>query len=473
MKWPIKLPALVFVLLILCATVPAGTIAQENPDTSETAVTESIDLAIVGGTLIDGYGGMPLQNSVILVSQGRIAAVGQIGILDVPSTADVIDSNGKTVMPGLWESHGHLFHVAEGDPDSFPTEFLSRAPDVMAAVAKVSLLSGITTFRDTGGPIEPQLELKKQIESGEVLGPRLFLAGPILRQSASGKTTGNTEYLINSVETARRSTQKVIALGVDQIKVYGFWDRDILEAITQTAHDSGLGVDADVRHINAYRTAIEAGVDRLHHVFTADAFSDYSDDDIRLMIRGARPTATGPSANILRGPYILPTIEMRNAYVRMLSFPESLDHPRFAAQYSADIYEHLRKTWENPSSIPWGVGAPERIKVAKRKLKAFIKAGGRDQLVAGTDAGAPFNFHSPLTKEMENLHEAGLTAMETIQSATLRPAQMQGVERDLGTVTKGKFADMIIVDGDPLQDITVLQHKIVTVIKDGKVFPID
>lgn len=473
MKWPMKLPVVAAALFLFCVTAPAASKAQENQANRESAVNEPINLAIVGGVLIDGYGGIPLQNSVILISKNRIVAVGQVGILDVPSTAEVIDSNGKTVMPGLWESHGHLFHVAEGDPDRFPTEFLSRAPDVMAAVAKISLLSGITTFRDTGGPVESQLELKKQIESGAIMGPRLFLAGPILRQSTPGKTSGDTEYLINSVETARRSTQKVIALGVDQIKVYGFWDRDILEAITQTAHDAGLGVDADVRHINAYKTAIEAGVDRLHHVFTADALSNYSDDDIRLMIRGARPTAMGPSANILRGPYILPTIEMRNAYVRMVSFPESLDHPRFSEQYPADIYDHLRKTWENPSAIPWGVGAPERIKVAKRKLKAFIEAGGRDQLVAGTDAGAPFNFHSPLTREMENLHEAGLTAMETIQSATLRPAQMQGVERDLGTVSKGKFADMIIVDGDPLQDITLLQHKIVTVIKDGKVYPVD
>jgi imidazolonepropionase-like amidohydrolase len=462
-----KQTVLASVLLILGALSPTANAAQENQPASATAA-QTVDLAIVGGQLIDGYGGMPLQNAVVLVSNNRIVAVGQVGTLSVPSTAKVIDSNGMTVLPGLWESHGHLFHIAEGDPDSFPTAFLSRAPEVMAAVAKISLMSGITSFRDTGGPAEPQLALKAEIESGVTIGPRLFIAGPILRQSAPGKTAGDNEYHINSVETARRATQKVIALGVDQVKVYGFWDQEILEAVTSTAHEAGLGVDADVRHINAYKIAIAAGVDRLHHVFTADALSDYSDDDLRLMVRGLRPTATGPSANILRGPYIIPTIEVRNAYVRMLSFPESLDHPRFAEQYPADIYEHLRKSWQNPSSVPWGIGAPERIKVAKRKLKLFIEAGGREQLVAGTDAGSPFNFQSPLTREMRNLHEAGLTPMETIQSATLRPAQMQGVERDLGTVTKGKFADMIIVDGDPLQDMSLLEHRVVVVIKNGE-----
>jgi imidazolonepropionase-like amidohydrolase len=262
----------------------------------------------------------------------------------------------------------------------------------------------------------------------------------------------------------------VLDLGVDQIKVYGFWDREVLEGVTGTAHEAGIGVDADVRHISAYRTAVEAGVDRLHHVFTADPLSDYSDEDLRLLIRGLRPAAAGPMANILRGPWILPTLEMRMAYVRVLAFPELTDHPSLADQYPADVYEHLRESWQHPPSVPWGIGAPQRVVAAKRKLARFIEAGGREQVVAGTDAGAPFNFHSPLTRELRNLHEAGLTPMETIQAATLRPAQLQGVDRELGTVSPGKLADMVIVDGDPLQDVSVLQHRIAIVIKDGEVY---
>jgi len=438
------------------------------------AETESApDLAIVGGQLIDGYGGIPLQNAVILVSNNRIIRIGQVGHLNIPTSAKTIDSNGMTVLPGLWESHGHLIHVGEGDPDKFPAEFSARAREVMAAVARISLLSGITTFRDTGGPIEPQLALKADIAAGRTIGPRLFLAGPILQQSPPGTSAQGDDFHIDSANTARQATKKAIALGVDQVKVNGFWDLEILKAITNTAHGAGLGVDADVRHITAYRTAIEAGVDRLHHVFTADALSDYSNEDLRLLVRGIRPSATGPMANILRGPYIVPTIEMRQAYVRVLQFPELLDDPRLAKQYPAEVYDHMRNSWANPSSIPWGVGAPERIKVAKRKLKQFVDAGGREQIVAGTDAGAPFNLHSPLTRELQRLVETGLTPMEVIQSATLRPAQMQGVERDLGTVTVGKLADMVIVDGDPLQDISLLQQKIVMVIKDGKTFPVN
>ncbi|MDE0514154.1 MAG: amidohydrolase family protein [Gammaproteobacteria bacterium] len=449
----------IFTLLYLSLTLPASTVAADDTPT----------LALSGGTLVDGYGGIPVQNAVVLVSGDRIMKVGDVNSVDIPDGVKTIDANGMTVLPGLWESHGHLYHIGEGDPATFPDKFRSQVDSIIAAVARTTLMAGITTFRDTGGPIHAQLALRADIEAGRLPGPRLFLAGPVLHQRNPVITaTSNIEYLIGSPAEAREVTEKVISLGVDQIKVARFWDFDILKAIVDTAHKASLGVEADVRHMNAYRTAIEAGVDRLHHVFTADPLSDYSAEDIRFLVRGIKPPPAGPMANILRGPYIIPTVEMRQAYVRVFAFPEFVDHPRFREQYSPDVYAHLRASWKNPNAVPWGIGAPERIKVAKRKLRNFIASGGREQIVAGTDAGSPFNMHSALTKEMQHYVEAGLTPMEVIQSATLRPAQMQGVEKDLGTVTEGKFADMIIVDGDPLQDITLLQHKIVLIIKGGK-----
>ena len=427
-------------------------------------------LAITGGQLVDGYGGLPVHNAVVLVTGERITRVGDVNSVPIPDGVKTLDANGMTILPGLWESHGHLFHIGEGDPATFPLKFKSQAGSIMAAVAKTALLAGITSFRDTGGPIAEQLALRADIEAGRLPGPRLFLAGPILHQRNPDKPNIRRDYLVGSPAEAKQVTEEVIGLGVDQVKVYGFWDLEILKVIVDTAHKAGLGVDADVRHINAYRTAIEAGVDRMHHVFTADPLSDYNAEDVRLMVRGIKPVPTGPRANILRGPFIIPTIEMRQAYVRVFAFPEFVDHPRFRQQYSEDVYAHLLGSWKNPNAVPWGIGAPERIKVAKRKLKTFIAAGGREQIVAGTDAGAPFNVHSPLTREMQHYLEAGLTPMEVIQSATLRAAQLQGVETDLGTVTEGKFADMVIVDGDPLQNITLLQHKIVLIIKGGEVY---
>lgn len=451
------------ILTLVCLSLVgfAAPAAADDPPT----------LAISGGTLVDGYGGIPVQNAVVLVAGDRIMKIGDVNSVAIPDGVKTLDANGMTVLPGLWESHGHLYHIGEGDPATFPDKFRSQVDSIIAAVARTTLMAGITTFRDTGGPIHEQLALRAEIEAGRLPGPRLFLAGPVLHQRNPVITaTSNIEYLIGSPAEAREVTERVIGLGVDQIKVARFWDLDILKAIVDTAHQAGLGVEADVRHMNAYRTAIEAGVDRLHHVFTADPLSDYSAEEIRFLVRGIKPPPAGPMANILRGPYILPTIEMRQAYVRVFKFPEFTHHPRFREQYSPDVYAHLRESWKNPNAVPWGIGAPERIKVVKRKLKTFIAAGGREQIVAGTDAGSPFNMHSALTREMQHYVEAGLTPMEVIQSATLRPAQMQGVEKDLGTVTEGKYADMVIVDGDPLQDITLLQHKIVLIIKGGEVY---
>lgn len=425
-------------------------------------------LALVGGRLVDGFGGPPLENSVILISGEEITAVGIEGVLAVPPGVQLIDTNGMTVLPGIWESHGHLFHLAEGNPTEFQTDWAAEKIEVMAMAARVNLMAGVTTFRDTGGPLEEQLELRRQIREGKRPGPRLFLAGPILRQRNKGDDRTPGDFTVSTPAEARETTQQVVDMGADQIKVYGFWDLEVLRAVTETAHKNGLGVDADVRHIRAYRTAIEAGVDRLHHVFTADPLSDYSEEDLRLLIRGVRPIASGPSANILRGPYIVPTIEMRQSYARAFRFPEIVEHPRLREEYGDRMVDYLQKTWSNIFAIPWGIGAIERVKVAKEKLRHFIEIGGREQIVAGCDTGSPLNFHPAVMRELANLREAGLTPMETIQAATLRPAQMQGVDDRLGTVSPGKLADMIVVDGDPLQDIRLLQHEVAHVIKGGK-----
>ena len=150
----------------------------------------------------------------------------------------------------------------------------------------------------------------------------------------------------------------------------------------RTAHAAGVGVDADVRHIEAYRTAVKAGVDRMHHVFTADALSDYSDEDLRLLVRAEKPIASGPSANILRGPYIIPTIEMRNAYARALEFPEAVDHPSLRQAYAPDIYAFLARDVAQPAVDPMGnrrprAGQGRQAQAAPLHRRRRARAGGR------------------------------------------------------------------------------------------------
>jgi hypothetical protein len=361
--------------------------------------------------LIDGFGGPPLESAVVLIDGDRIVAVGQVGRLAVPDSAEVLDANGMTVMPGLWESHGHLQNFGAGRPPAaFQSKFPDRVMEVMTTVAEVSLLAGVTSFRDLGGPLEQQKQLREDIEAGKKEGPRLFLAGPGLKQRKKGTEAEGDKYAVANPDGARRAVEELARMNVDQIWADGRWELEILESLVDAAHRAGLGVDLGVRQVEAYRTGVQAGADCLHSVFTADPLSDYSEDELRLLIRGEKPVALGPSANILRGPYIAPSMEMRQAYVRALQFPESLDHPRFRKQFAPDIYQYLRETWRFPQSIPWGIGAPKRMEIVQRKVRRFIEAGGREQIVAGTDAGSPLNFHVAVTRELMNLVDAGLPA---------------------------------------------------------------
>jgi imidazolonepropionase-like amidohydrolase len=341
---------------LLTLIAAAGASTAQQPTARQPAETGAITatLAIVGGRLVDGYGGLPLENAVVLVDGASIVAVGQVGQLAVPEGAKVLSAEGMTVLPGLWESHGHLEHVGEAVPSLFAEKYRDRIPEIMANVARVSLLAGITSFRDTGGPLAEQQALRADIEAGRKVGPRLFLAGPILNQRTRSQAATSGDFSVATPEEARAAAERLIAMKVDQIKVYGFWDLPVLWEVTAAAHQAGIGVDADVRHIEAYRTAVRAGVDRLHHVFTAESPADHSDEDLRLLVRGEKPVGTGPSANILRGPYILPTIEMRNAYARALEFPEAVDHPRLRQVVPDDLYQVLRST-ERCRSASWPI----------------------------------------------------------------------------------------------------------------------
>lgn len=463
-------------LAVTCLVMAGPVALAQDP------VTDApISLALAGGRLLDGFGGLPTEDAVILVSGQRIVAVGEARELAVPDGVPVIDTNGMTMLPGLWESHGHLFHVGETDPGAFQARFADQMPAIMQAVARVSVEAGITAFRDfctrcaanaegwRSPLLEAQQDLARRILAGELPGPRLYLSGPIL-EPAESPGEPDRRFAISDPGEARRAVERLVALGVDNVFVGSeLWDSAVLSAVVEAAHAAGVGVDAESRHARATEVLLEAGVDRIHVLFTAEALAFNSDEELRALVRGVRPLAAGPSANILRGPWYLSTLPMRQAYVYARGFPEIIDHPQFSAMFTPEVYADLRMHWNHMSSIPWGIGADERVRVAHRKLARFVEAGGREQLIAATDVGAPLNFHTPIPLQLRNFLAAGLTAMEAIQSATLRAAQMQGVDHEVGTVSTGKLADIIVVDGDPLQDITLLQHRVVRVVMNGRV----
>ena len=158
--------------------LPAPGKGYTTPDYDAAAVT----LALVGGTLVDGFGGSPLQNSVVLVAGERIVGVGREGELIVPTQARVVDTDGMTVLPGMWDMHVHLMINGHADYKHWDTAYVDRLAEViMPASAHQLLRAGITSARDLGGPLEASLAVRDRINAGELPGPTMYMSGPFIQ----------------------------------------------------------------------------------------------------------------------------------------------------------------------------------------------------------------------------------------------------------------------------------------------------
>src|SRR4051812_7897238 len=143
-------------------------------------------LVLAGGRLIDGYGGPPLENAVVVIDGNRITAVGPEGTVPIPAGAKVIDTNGYTVMPGIADMHVHLMILGHGDYDHWDATYQPKFRDVIMPIsAKELLMAGVTTARDLGAPLEDIVAVKNRINAGEIPGPRMFVSGPFLQKSTT------------------------------------------------------------------------------------------------------------------------------------------------------------------------------------------------------------------------------------------------------------------------------------------------
>ena len=173
--------------------------------------------ALVGGTLIDGNGSRPLQNSVFLVEGDRIRAVGQVGSLQVPAGAEVISTEGMTVLPGLWDMHVHLQIVGHSDYDHWDKTYPAAFEQVIfPAAAKQLLLAGITSARDLGGPLVPSISTRDRINAGRIPGPTMYVSGPFI-QHAPYPGTETYRWGVNGAEDARAKVRKLVDGTVDVI----------------------------------------------------------------------------------------------------------------------------------------------------------------------------------------------------------------------------------------------------------------
>ncbi len=434
--------------------------ARSTVSTAGQAVQRAT-LALVGGTLIDGHGGTPLPNSVVLVDGSRIVAVGRVGQLAVPAGATVISTDGQYVLPGLWDMHVHVMLVGHGNYahwDSVSPPEWERS--IIPAAAKQSVMNGVTSIRDLGGPLEEILSVRGKIERGELVGATIYTSGPFL-QHAPYPGTERFRWGISSPADARAKVKKLADAGVNVIKLIDQdqMTKDEIRAVVDEAHARKLPVVAHAHRPEEVRLGLEMGVDDFEHT-GMQASPGYPDDVLRTLHERTAQGAKGPL-------WWTPTIDVLTNYTARRDDDEYLDDPRWYQYLPTALVQDIRASLRRLDTLQYYRLVPDRGPTLQTKFRQLRQSGAR--LLIGTDAGVPGNFHGYATAEemVTWVRQYGMDPMETIRAATFWPAMSLGLQDKVGTVSVGKTADIITVRENPLATIETLRN-VQMVIKNGK-----
>jgi imidazolonepropionase-like amidohydrolase len=415
--------------------------------------------ALVGGTLIDGYGGDPIYNSVIIIEGERIKAVGHQGSLEIPEGAEIISTEGMSVLPGLWDMHVHLMINGHANYAHWDKKYPPLFKDViMPSSAKQLLHAGVTSARDLGAPLEESIAVRDAINRGEIEGPTMYMSGPFI-QHEPYPGTDFFRWGVKGVEDARSKVRELANAGVDCIKLV---DQDQMEmeevyAVVEEAHKYNLTVVAHSHRPEEIRRGLLAGVDCFEH--TGHATAPEYPADVMEMIK--ERTATGKKL------FWTPTIEGLWNYDYKRDNSEELDNTSWHMGLPDSIIQDIKESIRYPRRLPYFQITPYRKPTLKRKFEQLKDAGV--VLMIGTDSGIPMKFHSQSTwHELDVwVNELGYDPMLAIRSATYWPAVCMGVDKDYGSIAEGKYADIIAVKGDVLRWISLLSD-VDLVIKHGR-----
>jgi imidazolonepropionase-like amidohydrolase len=402
-------------------------------------------LAITGATLIDGTGAEPVHNATVLVEGDRITAVGRG--LDIPRDAEVIDAAGATLMPGMIDCHVHLTSNADSLQERLLTPYSLTIAKAFTN-AKLTLDSGFTTVRDAGGTPRG---IKMAIEQGLFPGPRLRISvGALSQTGGHGDSTmpngavtrvGDPEHpntVVDGVEQVRRATRELLRAGADQIKVHtsggvmspndepgatGFSPEEIA-VIVYEARAAGKTVMAHAQAAQGIRNAVLGGIASIEHGI-------YLEDDVIDEMKR-------------RGTYLVATLV-------------------------APLWV-IRRAEANPASVPpYAIRkAREVVDAHQASFKRALAAGVR--IAMGTDTGV--GPHGTNAEELAIMVQCGMSPMDAIVATTKTAAECCRLEHLLGTIQPGKLADLLVVDGDPLRDIAVLQQRdrLAVIMKGGQLY---
>jgi imidazolonepropionase-like amidohydrolase len=390
--------------------------------------------AIVGARLIDGTGSPAVENSVVMVRDGRIIAAGRAGSVTVPPGMRVIHAEGQSLLPGLWEMHAHYSGVEFG-------------PALLAA--------GVTTARDCGGEFEFLTTLRRKIDKDHALGPKLLLAGLI--DSGGPLAFGYVD--VKDPAEAVEAVDTYADAKFEQIKVYTQLQPDVLKAISAEAHRRGMTVTGHVpAAINAF-DGIADGMDQINHLqFVTRAMTpDGSTGPVDLQSeRAKRLIALLKERQIVVDPTL--------GWGEMAGHPKNVDVASFEPGINAAPYTLSSKF--RALGVPAADEAKfhERMETNLKVVGALYRAGVT--IVPGSDTGL---LGYGLDRELELYVEAGMSPMAAIQSATIVPARVMKLDGESGSIEVGKRADLVLVDGNPLEKISDIR-RVVSVVSDGRMY---
>jgi imidazolonepropionase-like amidohydrolase len=391
--------------------------------------------AIAGATLVDVVDGhAPVPDSVVIVRDGRIAAVGRRDQVVIPKGMTVINGAGKTLLPGLWEMHTHFSGVEFG-------------PALLAA--------GVTTARDCGGEFDFLVAERDAIEKQHALGPRLLLAGLV---DASGPAAFGA-VSADTPEEARAVVARYHAAGFQQIKIYTLLKPDVVVALAAEAHRLGMTVTGHVpAAMNAFQ-GVEAGMDQINHL-----------NYVSQMMRppGSREPIDMKSDRAVQAVQFFKehhtVIDPTASWGEMAGHTRDVDISSFEPGIAKAPYTLASKFLSLGGPETGSAAFHTRMSENVAVIGALHKAG--IQIVAGSDTGLlGYGLH----REMELYVKAGMTPLEAIQAASIVPARAMKLDHELGTIEQGKRADLILVDGNPMENISDIR-RVSRVVANGRLY---
>lgn len=444
MRPPSIRPMLVRTLLLLLC----GSVLSAEPERK---------LALVGGMLLDGYEVPPLHHAAVVIEGDRIREVGPAAEVTIPPDAEVIDTSGRVMLPGLIDLHVHLIILGHGDyarwdPWIAKNNLVER---VMEISAKQLLMAGVTSAVDLGGTLKESLSVRDRIRKGDIPGPRMWMAGPWITRSLGDYSPAlDDQILVDTPAQAAAAVDKLAAAGVDVIKAYVELGPAHYKAIADAAHRHHLRVHAHVYDPVNVRDAFEAGIDVLTHVGSA-GMPTYDPALVKaIAVKGT--------------PVVVTAAHRAFLFPATVDFPERLQDPQLKKDFGPQIWEEVRRSLEGFQRLSYFSTTDQEMRFSRASLGQWIESNAT--MGMGTDSGTPMNFHTEaLWREIKAHVDVGMAPQRAISAATRVGAEILGRGKDLGTIEPGKLADIIVVDGNPLFDITALSH-VELVVKGGVVY---